>query len=724
MKKVFIIAMAALLSMGAMAQSKGFDNNRLEKLKSRNEMKMASMKRDAKKVNPKELALPADGIYMPATKAAKSADTKLFVNQLPANRWFPGEWEEVQGIVVNFPYNAYPADHMGDDDYQAELYFPGRGAMYRYVQNRGWNYYGWGNVNGVPDTTDYMAELQDAVAYFSQYLSDPQYAAEAQQYIDEYTEYFEGLESFRGVFLNLIDAIQHGSQVWITVWNLSDSTIVKDFMASKGMPLTNYRFVEAFANAFWYRDCGPICFYYGDNDDVAMLNFEYTGRAADDVLPDSIASQTGMPIYTSTLAWEGGNCLVDGYSKLFTSTASLEENDTEEGQMYETGSSQNPIDFIVKDALSYEQTTDSMNAIFGETHFLPRFLYDGGTGHIDLYADMYDENQFVFSKFPSQYSNWDDAITAAENIDSLTSWQSFAGVNYTAAYIPFPSRDDGSNFPDQLVYDTVYTRSYSNHTFVNDIIVLPCFSEVVDGNPSAAWDRANVDSVRAAYPGYTIYPIDVRSFDGYGGAIHCITKQIPAASPIRILHSPQRRAINGDVQLNAIITNNTGIASAKVMWRVANGQWNEVAMIAGAGADNNYTATLPLNGVLGMVEYYITVTSNGGKTITKPFTAANGAYFSFSSGTAGIETVSAEENFGQFYPNPASDKADMVIEMGNGKNYSVTIYDLSGREVHSSSLRAEGTIVYSVNASRLASGQYTVVFTNGSERVARKLMVK
>lgn len=717
MKKVFIIAMAALLSVGAMAQNNGFDNNKLEKLKSRNEMKKASMKRDAKMMDMQKLAIPADGVYTPASKSANSADAKLSMNQLPANRWFPGEWEELQGVVVNFPYQAYPADHMGDDDYMAQLYFPGRGAMYRYRNNQGWQYYGWGDVNGIPDTIDY----QDIADYYSQY---PGY--------QDYVEYYEDMEKFRNVFLNLIDAIQHGTQVWITVWNLGDSTIVKDFMAAKGMPLTNYRFIEAFANAFWYRDCGPICFYYGDNDDIAMLNFEYTGRAADDVLPDSIASQTGMPNYVSTLAWEGGNCLVDGYSKLFTSTASLEENNTDVGQVYETGNSQDPIAYSDKTPLTYAQTADSMNAIFGETHFLPRFRYDGGTGHIDLYADMYDENRFVFSKFPSQYSNWTDAITAAKNIDSLTSWQNFAGVNYTAAFIPFPSRDNGGNFPSQLAYDTAYTRSYSNHTFVNDIIVQPCFSEVVDGNPTAAWDRANIDSLRSAYPGYTIYPIDVRTFDGYGGAIHCITKQIPAASPIRILHSPitgpQGDAYNTqNAVISARITNNTGIAQAQLKYRVDNGEWQTVNMTA--DGDNMFSAAIPTTtfsteGV--NVYYYISATSNGGKTITKPFTANNGAYFVF--GTNGQLSIadanSAEERFGQFYPNPASETASMVIEMGNGKNYTVSIYDLSGREVHSSSLRAEGTIVYNVNASRMASGQYTVVFSNGSERVARKLIVK
>ena len=719
MRKAFVIAMAALMSIGTMAQTNvSFDGGRTEKLKARYEMKKESMKRDAKKMDPKSLALPADGIYMPTTKAVKSADAKLSINQLPADRWFPGEWEEVQGIVVNFPYNSYPADHLGDEDYTADIYLPGRGALYHWVNNYvGFRYYGWGDVNGIPDTIDYLE-------YAEYYRSIGQL---------EYAEYYEKREDFRNVFLNLIDAIQHGTQAWITIWNLSDSTIVKDFMASKGMPLTNYRFIEAYANAFWYRDCGPICFYYGDNDEIGILNFLYGGiRAADDKLPDSIASQTGMPNYVSTLDWEGGNCLVDGYSKLFTSTATLEENRSSQGEMYETGNNMNPYAYRSKNPLSHAQVTDSMNAIFGETHFLPRFEYDGGTGHIDLYADMYDENRFVFSKFPSQYSNWTDAVTAAMNIDSLTSWQSFAGVNYTAAYIPFPSRDDGSNFPSQIVYDTMYTRSYSNHTFVNDIIVLPCFSKVVDGNPSADWDRANVDGVRAAYPGYTIYPIDVRSFDGYGGAIHCITKQIPAASPIRILHSPitgpQGDTYNTqNAVINARITNNTGIAQAQLKYRVNDGEWQTVNMTA--DGDNMFSAAIPTTtfsteGV--NVYYYISATSNGGKTITKPFTANNGAYFVF--GTNGQLSIAdangAEENFGQFYPNPATEQASMVIDMLGGKSYKVNIYDLSGREVHSSSLQVQGTIVYSVNAARMASGQYTVVFTNGSERVVRKLVVK
>lgn len=738
MKKALIIAVAAMLSMGAMAQNNKFSAERLNKLTSRAEMQKARQQRQAPAINRSKFIHDGTAtITLPESKGMKAVGDTVWASQMPTNRWFPGEWEEVQAIVVTWPYTAYPAGHAGDEDYNADIYLPGQGSCYQWNYNtEQWSYTGWGAVVGVPDTADYMALLQEAIDYFTPYLNGP-YASMAQQYIDEYTEYYNGQEDFRNVFVNLIDAIQHGTQVWITVWDLADSTLIKNFMTAKGKPLTNYRFIENYTNAFWYRDCGPICFYYGDQDSIAMLNFLYNGRACDDLLPDSISSQTGIPNYTTTIKWEGGNCLVDGAGKLFTSDATYDKNADTVGQIYFTGNVNDPVDYLYQAPLQPYQVKDSLQRMIGTegTYIMPRLRYDGGTGHIDLYADMLDENQFVFSKYPTQYSSWVDYSTAANNIDSMTSWQSFAGVNYTKDYIPFPRKDDGSFFSSPDEYNGTsnslgYTRSYSNHTFINNIIVQPCFSEVVNWQPTAAWDLANMDSLRAAYPGYTIYPIDIRSFDGLGGAIHCITKQIPAESPIRILHSPLMGMDNAtDTTVTAHITNNTGIAAARLIWRTNGGQWDTVAMTA--GSDSNFSAVMSLAQLSGhtandSIDYFISVTSNGGKTITKPMTANNGAYFHFTVNShLGIaENANSDKHFGQFYPNPATERADMVIEMGSGKNYSVTIYDLSGREVHATSLKAQGTIVYSVNAARMATGQYTVVFSNGSERVVRKLIVK
>ena len=90
----------------------------------------------------------------------------------------------------------------------------------------------------------------------------------------------------------------------------------------------------------------------------------------------------------------------------------------------------------------------------------------------------------------------------------------------------------------------------------------------------------------------------------------------------------------------------------------------------------------------------------------------------------GIEQADMEQQFGQFYPNPASEKANLKVNLGNGGNYAVSIVDLSGRTVHTSTLQTAGQIVYSINTSRLASGIYNVVFSNGSQKVVRKLVVK
>ena len=733
-KKRALILLAALsMVFGAAAQGvEKFSPERLARLTSRAERQKMARQRQPQKIDLQQFGVvegaQAYNRQAVSTKGAKAAGDTVWASQMPAKRWFPGEWEEVQAIVVTFPYEVYPADHVGDDYYTAQIFLPGYGANYHYEGND-WQYIGWGPVAGVPDTVDYQAEID----YYSQYLDNPTYAYEARQYVD----YYQNQLDFRNVFVSLINGIQRGAQVWINVWQLSDSVLIKDIMAAAGHPLTNYRFIENYTDAFWYRDCGPICFYYGDSDSVAMLNFNYSGRACDDLLPDSIASQTGIPCFTTTIEWEGGNCLVDGAGKLFTSDATYNENADTIGQIYYTGDTYNPVDYRYKMPLSKAQVKDSMERMIGTegTYILPRFRYDGGTGHIDLYADMLDENLFIFSRMPDAYSSWTDYRTGVCNMDSLCSYQSYFGVNYRSRFIPFPSKDDGSNFTGQREYDGNYTRTYSNHTFVNNVIIQPCFSPVgTDGLPTADWDLANVVEIMKAYPGYQFHCIDVRSFDGSGGAIHCITKQIPAEHPIRILHqalhdNTGNAYTSSGAPVLARVSCADGIDSVVLHYRIANGQWQQVAMTP--DAVGQYAAVIPTSGQLSgestRVDYYLSAHSAIGKTITKPMTASQGGYYTFYLGenpNVGIVAVDAEERFGQFYPNPAVEVANMQIEMSNGSSYSVAIVDAAGRTVHASSLQAAGSILYTINTAKLPSGLYSVVFQNGSERVVRRLIVK
>lgn len=783
MKKIILSLMTIAMAITTMAQQAD------------NDSQMMRQWRQLKQQRNYSLTATKSNIPLGDAAAPKSADVK----SLPEDRvWFPGEWEEVQAIVVSPYYSYTPDTNLGGGYFSADPIVSGVAEYYRYNATRGWISMDiYGPYRSTMDTTS----------------------------------------EFGRVFFYLMDGIQKGhAEAWVRVEQPEDSAKVIRTLARLNLRHDSVRFIVGPGNSFWYRDCGPICFYHGNQDSIAMMDFEYyPGRALDDSLPSLIYRQTGIPNYINTIEWEGGNCLVDGAGLLFTSDAIYSNNADSYGQITWDGINTSSIHYTSKTRLSQVQTKNALASLLGQrgTHILPAYKYDGGTGHIDLYADMVEENGFVFSVMPDIYSSWTDYRTGARNMDSLCSYTSIFDRPLYHTDIPFPSKDNGSNFSSQSEYNNGYTRTYSNHTFVNDLILQPCFSAVVNGQPSAAWDRANIEELKAAYPGYTIYPIDVRQFDGSGGAIHCVTKQIPADNPIRILHKSIVGAANDmrghNIPVSAIITNRSGIAHAEAIYRINGGNWNTVSL---TGNGNKFSAVLPtatinertidtsyiqytevdsaltsidtlivvdttladtvlsydttyhytyhyrydtlyltdtvaaLRDTLVTVEYYLSATSNNGKTITKPMTAHQGGYYSFHYNgqqesldsinydfsteprpetditfvfdaartsldtsttpeiSVGIDPTATNQNFGQFYPNPANDQANININLGNGGLYQMTIYDNMGRIVHTADLHTAGNIVFSIRTSKLASGIYNVVFSGGGTRVVRRLVVR
>ena len=721
MKKIVLMLAAAAVTLGAAAQSQQSTEQMMR------EFRQTIQKRDISRHH-LETNIPLSAAA-PASKKASKA--------LPEDRvWFPGEWEEVKAIVVTPYYDYSPLESQGAGYWMADPLVTGWATYYKYTAG-GWSEQGMGPYKATMDTNS----------------------------------------TFGKVFFYLMDGIQlGGAEAWVRVEQINDTSKVIRTLTRMGLRHDNVKFLVGPGNSFWYRDCGPICFYYGDEDSVAMLDFTYyPGRALDDSLPSIIYWQKGIPNYQTDIEWEGGNCLVDGAGMVVSSDAIYSNNADRYGQITWDGQNINTLTYKQVSPLSQSQVRQGLHDLLGQrsTYVIPAYRYDGGTGHIDLYADMYDENGFVFSVMPDDYSSWRDYQTGAQNMADLCSYQSFfERPYYTMATLPFPSKDNGSNFNSQTEYNNSYTRTYSNHTFVNNVILQPCFSQVVNGQPTAQWDRDNIAAIAAAYPGYTIYPVDVREFDGSGGAIHCVTKQIPADSPIRILHKNIHGEMtaglgSGDLPVSAIITNNTGIAHAEVVYRVNGvGDWQTLNLTANG---NRWYGNFPfsqLNTVVESVEYYISATSNAGKTITKPMTASQGGYYSFSFGTdalvdsswfdfdttavdmnditftfgsnwatedqseqnpqhLAIESVEeVEQAFGQFYPNPATDKANLIIDLGNGANYAVTIFDQTGRIIYNGKLQSSGKVIYTVDAARLAAGVYNVVFSNSDTQVVRRLIVK
>lgn len=612
--------------------------------------------------------------------ASKNAEAKmLFQNKqdrlfssdtlktVPADLVVPGEFEELKAVVVTWPY--YHLDSLGNE---LELNFGSLGVRIQGMSYKVVTCYSYPDV----ETNSTLAPI----------------------------------------FLNMINGIQKHAEVWLTVAALADSSEIQNYAAARGVELTNVKYILHDNNAFWYRDCGPVAFYYDHYNKSGLIDFEYyPGRPLDDELPAAVGAAMNMPILKSTIEYEGGNIICDGMGKLFTSNMLSQANSDDEGQYYLTSTGK--LSEYTKTPITLEQCKDSIAKVMNlsKVNVLPTFVNDGGTGHVDLYADMFDENEFVFSQFPSQMSSQADYKTEKKNVDSILSIVSSMGAKYTADYIPFPRKDNGNWYNSAADYEN-YTRTYSNHLVVNKAIIQPIFYNETDGDKDN--EIANIDSIKAAYPGYEIIPVDMRAFDGMGGSIHCITKQIPADNPIRIFHRPltweDYNSTNSNFTVSSIVVSNKTITAVTLFYKTENASdWKQIEM--SNTKDSLWTCSLSTIGIdqNSEIDYYISATAGSiNKTITKPMTAPAGYYKILTEISTGVnETANASQM--QLWPNPASDEINAAFNLDNGGDCGVSLINAAGSTIYSGNISAAniGRQQINLKTSNFAAGSYILVIT-------------
>ncbi|MBK7958218.1 MAG: agmatine deiminase family protein [Bacteroidetes bacterium] len=491
----------------------------------------------------------------------------------------------------------------------------------------------------------------------------------------------------------LAEAIQKANAtVYINVYPAADSNKVKTFMSNKGYQLTNYVFLVEQLDDVWARDFGPVDYYYGANDSIGWIDMKYyLGRDKDNLLPQKWGKKLGYPVQTIKTNFEGGNILMDGRGRMATTSMVLTSNQ-------------------IENLWSNTQTKDSINHFFNlnQLDVLPLLPHDGGTGHIDLYIDMMDENTYVFAKFQEQMKSipqFQDYTIAAKNLDTLISRRNKDDKPFKFRFMTLPPKDNGSWYTSGTDYN-IYTRTYMNHLIVNKTIIQPIFHDNIDGFVKA--DTEAIADIQRIYPGYTIYPIDMRSYDGSGGSIHCITKELHAQNPLTISHYAYTDTLDwmGFFPFDVQIRNNSGIANASIKYR-RKGEANfKTANLTNTSAENFITN---LNFGSGeTIEYYITATSNNGKTITKPMTADQGGYYSFKiNGSVGIETVKPS-HFGKIYPNPTSEKASIDFTSIESASFDLAIINSQGQTVktlHYDDIQGAKTLQLDISA--LNAGVYT-----------------
>lgn len=502
--------------------------------------------------------------------------------------------------------------------------------------------------------------------------------------------------------------------VWIRVPAAADTVKVLAKMQSLGWPLThNYTFLIAAGDDWWIRDYGPNGVYIGDKDSVAIVDMKYyEGRNLDNVYPKTIADFMGVPFYESTLNGEGGNLMSDGFGKVFFSDVMDEANEA----------------ILGWDSI---QTIDTLANIFGATEpiNLKTLRCDGGTGHIDLYVKLANEQTLLVMEYPAVVTAADKNIIE-DNYQYLTTLRNTYNRPFRIVRFPMPTGDNGTYNRKTCSQINADARTYINGITLNKTYLYPSYSNEVDGN------KTQTDEATALFqkhlPGYKVIPIDARAVSPGGGSIHCITMQIPADNPVLIWHPSidGYNQLTNPLPIHAKITNRSGIASAVCKWKKRTSTtWNTLTLTA--GANDMFDGTIapgPLT-ANDTIDYYIEALTNNGKTAVKPITAPDGYYTIFYKPYAtGVsdEVVAKNHVFGA-YPNPAATEVYLPFQLIDDATVVVKITDITGKETDTKQLGKlnAGLHKQPIQVNDYPNGLYFyTVYQNGTAIGTRKLIIK
>ncbi len=421
------------------------------------------------------------------------------------------------------------------------------------------------------------------------------------------------------LYAGMIEAIQQEVPVWIFINNANDSNIVKNSLANFGVTLSSYEFLITQTNSIWIRDYGPWGFYYGANDDLAFIDMQYyPSRPLDNQVPAWLANHMGIDVYTSAMYEEGGNLMVDGFGNAFHSTGIFPKNQSLNGWSPEVTRSMHQALFNTVSATE----TD-------------RLLCDGGTGHIDMYAKLLDEQTMIVSEYPEEVTA-SDRLRIEENVQLFEAAQTTFNGNYTIIRLPMPLRDNGS-FSTTCNQINADARGFVNGVLVNRTFIVPIYTNENSSQANRDWDEAALEAIRAAMPGYKVVGLDARSLTTGGGAIHCVTMQIPADNPIRFRHERLAfmQAAAPAYHISAEIYNRSGIEQASLFWkRKQDASWNEVPM---SGQGSAFSAAIPNMNftTTDTIVYYLHAEAVNGKTLSKPIVAPEGYFYFMVDGEMG-----------------------------------------------------------------------------------------
>ena len=143
---------------------------------------------------------------------------------------------------------------------------------------------------------------------------------------------------------------------------------------------------------------------------------------------------------------------------------------------------------------------------------VPALPGDDTDGHIDTLARFCDRDTIAYAASPADGAGSAAATTYAELERQLTALRTAEDEPYRLIPLPGPAPVAG---PD----GALRPASYANFVLINEAVLVPAYADAADG-PA-------VERLQQAFPDRTVLPVPARTFIEQGGALHCLTMNLP-----------------------------------------------------------------------------------------------------------------------------------------------------------------------------------------------------
>lgn len=255
--------------------------------------------------------------------------------------------------------------------------------------------------------------------------------------------------------------------------------------------MENVRFTCLKTNDVWVRDYGPIL-AIDEKKSLVALNHIYDPlpnypQADDDAMPERWSAHHEIPILNYDLHTEGGNLWTDGQGTLIMSERIFFANPYYDRDSLET---------YLHSFLDFEKLIITPRVAIEET------------GHVDLLTKLATEDTVLVSKASSLSTK----MPLVKNRRLFMRERNAKGKQYNVVELPTPPL-----YFNWLVYPI--RRSYTNTLTINNTVLVPTFGAPEDDTALAIYEQT--------FPDYQVIPIDCSVAINGGGAVHCMTKEVP-----------------------------------------------------------------------------------------------------------------------------------------------------------------------------------------------------